>query len=332
VGSIAAGPDGALWFTERVACDTICGGKIGRITTEGAFTEFLPPPGVVGLGGIATGPDGALWFGGAAGCNFPFGCSETLVGRSTTSGVITLIPAGNTPKGITAGPGGALWFTTGNQIGRMSLTPQLLVSGPPTIAATGFQHALVASQFQYQLSTLLGSADFAITGGPNWLIVSPSTGTATVTPSLVNFSINAAANTLSPGAYGPVTITFTNSTNGLGTQTRTATLTVLPRTDTHDFNGDSYSDIFWRDSSSNLAMWLMNGARVVSPIGFGLVPTSWVVVGQRDFNGDGYADLLWRNNTTNVICHVVYERLDRRLERGGRHRPHGLVGCRNGRL
>jgi hypothetical protein len=52
-GAIAAGPDGALWFTELVA------NKIGRITTAGAMTEFnVPtPPGL-----ITAGPDGALWF------------------------------------------------------------------------------------------------------------------------------------------------------------------------------------------------------------------------------------------------------------------------------
>src|SRR5438093_534991 len=34
LGSIAAGPDGALWFTESLA------GQIGRITANGAITEY----------------------------------------------------------------------------------------------------------------------------------------------------------------------------------------------------------------------------------------------------------------------------------------------------
>jgi hypothetical protein len=66
---------------------------------------------------------------------------------------------------------------------------------------------------------------------------------------------------------------------------------------THDFNGDGKSDIAWRDTSGNLALWLMNGAQVSSSGGLGVVPTSWSIVGQRDYNGDGKADLLWRDTS-----------------------------------
>jgi hypothetical protein len=44
----------------------------------------------------------------------------------------------------------------------------------------------------------------------------------------VTFTVNANANSLAPGTYGPTTITFTNTDTGQGTQTRTATLTVNP--------------------------------------------------------------------------------------------------------
>src|ERR1035438_8811512 len=69
---IAAGPDGALWFTESV-------GKIGRITTSGTITEYTVPT-AVSLGDITAGPDGALWF-------TDFGGNK--IGRITTSGTIT---------------------------------------------------------------------------------------------------------------------------------------------------------------------------------------------------------------------------------------------------
>jgi streptogramin lyase len=45
---IAAGPDGALWFTEQAA------GNVGRITTSGQITEY-PIPNATGL--ADTGPD-----------------------------------------------------------------------------------------------------------------------------------------------------------------------------------------------------------------------------------------------------------------------------------
>jgi len=69
---------------------------------------------------------------------------------------------------------------------------------------------------------------------------------------------------------------------------------------THDLNGDGKSDIVWRDTSGNLAVWLMNGAQVVQSAGMGGAPTVWTLVGQRDFNDDGKYDWLWRDNSGNV--------------------------------
>jgi VCBS repeat protein/FG-GAP repeat protein len=74
--------------------------------------------------------------------------------------------------------------------------------------------------------------------------------------------------------------------------------TVQPNT--HDFNGDGMSDIAWRDIRGNTAIWLMNGAAILSLGEIGTVPTSWSIVGQRDFDGDGKADLLWRDTLGNT--------------------------------
>ena len=71
-------------------------------------------------------------------------------------------------------------------------------------------------------------------------------------------------------------------------------------TATHDLNGDGKSDIVWRDTSGNTAVWLMNGTTVSSSGGLGVVATSWSIVGQRDFNGDGKADLLWHDTSGNT--------------------------------
>ena len=71
-------------------------------------------------------------------------------------------------------------------------------------------------------------------------------------------------------------------------------------TATHDFNGDGKSDILWRDTGGDIAVWLMNGGTVTQSTGLSTVPGTLSVVGQKDFNGDGNADILWRDTSGNV--------------------------------
>jgi probable HAF family extracellular repeat protein len=66
-------------------------------------------------------------------------------------------------------------------------------------------------------------------------------------------------------------------------------------TSTHDYNGDGKSDIAWRNTNGDVAIWLMNGTQTLSAPDIGNVATSWSIVGQRQFNNSGYADLIWRN-------------------------------------
>jgi hypothetical protein len=83
------------------------------------------------------------------------------------------------------------------------------------------------SSFQYQLNANTGSINFTISGVPTWLTASPASGTAS-TGTTVTFTVNASANSLAPGTYGPTTITFTNTDTGQGTTSVNATLTVNP--------------------------------------------------------------------------------------------------------
>ena len=106
--AIAAGPDGALWFTNQ------SNNSIGRISTSGAVTNYTDPS-ISDSEGIAAGPDGALWFTNAG---------NSSIGRISTSGVVTNYtdPSISVPDGIAAGSDGALWFTNvGNgSIGRIT--------------------------------------------------------------------------------------------------------------------------------------------------------------------------------------------------------------------
>jgi len=98
---ICVGPDKALWFTERDA------DAIGRLTTDGKYTEFPTGSRYGGPSGIALGPDGALWF---SDFNDRFG-----IGRITTKGKISFFSVPSLFgefRQITAGPDGAMWFSS----------------------------------------------------------------------------------------------------------------------------------------------------------------------------------------------------------------------------
>jgi len=111
VYGIAAGPDGALWFTEALTEANAT--KIGRITTNGAVTEFaVPTPSYEGgyLTDITRGPDGAMWFG-----------EIGNLGRIDTAGNVQHLRSGGGPQGylIQTGPDGALWHSAVNVVARM---------------------------------------------------------------------------------------------------------------------------------------------------------------------------------------------------------------------
>ena len=65
--AITAGPDGNLWFTYYFVTDRVA--RIGRVTPDGRFTDFMlnPPPApprsaTLSTMGITAGPDGNIWF------------------------------------------------------------------------------------------------------------------------------------------------------------------------------------------------------------------------------------------------------------------------------
>jgi hypothetical protein len=68
-----------------------------------------------------------------------------------------------------------------------------------------------------------------------------------------------------------------------------------------DFNGDGTSDVLWRGSDGNVAIWEMNGLSVAAS---GLVAfvdlANWTIAGTGDFAGEGHADILWRDSSGDV--------------------------------
>jgi hypothetical protein len=69
---------------------------------------------------------------------------------------------------------------------------------------------------------------------------------------------------------------------------------------TADFNGDKKSDILWRNTTGDTAMWLMNGTSILSNVGLGNIATNWMVASNGDYDGDGKGDILWRNTAGDI--------------------------------
>jgi virginiamycin B lyase len=94
--SIAAGPDGALWFTGN--------GLVGRITTTGSVTFFSNSK-MQSPYAITAGPDKSMWF---------TDNGANAIGEvSTTAGnAVTYFTAGTVdgPTAIATGPGNTVWF------------------------------------------------------------------------------------------------------------------------------------------------------------------------------------------------------------------------------
>jgi virginiamycin B lyase len=113
---IAAGSDGAMWFTFPNSVPSYDTGKIGRITVDG-HASFIPIPWTSDAESITAGPDGNMWFADHV---------SSAIGRVTMTGEVTRFPipgpTGTYPYQIASGPDGALWFTdfNGRRIGRLT--------------------------------------------------------------------------------------------------------------------------------------------------------------------------------------------------------------------
>jgi hypothetical protein len=63
-----------------------------------------------------------------------------------------------------------------------------------------------------------------------------------------------------------------------------------------DFDQDGSSDVLWRDTQGQTAIWFMSGGTLAGQAYPGGVDPglTWKIQGSGDFDGDGHADVLWR--------------------------------------
>jgi virginiamycin B lyase len=98
-GDIASDATDAVWFTEPEV------NRIGRLALDGTLTHFDLATPSSGLGSIALGTDGQLWF---------TAMNTGKIGRISDTGVIQEFDAVSAPaklRELTAGPDGRIWFT-----------------------------------------------------------------------------------------------------------------------------------------------------------------------------------------------------------------------------
>jgi streptogramin lyase len=218
---IAAGSDGALWFTQVSDCQLVAGPDpnvycIGRITTSGAVTEYpISPSGYGTYGyGITSGPDGALWF-----------TQLSSIGRIATNGSTTqfLPPAAEwspviDPGGgaITTGPDKALWFGIGEGLG----------GGPIGRMTTG-------GTFSFHPANMYsGTISGAIVTGPDrniWFTESGGIGKITVSGSITSYPVGGYPYGIAAGPDGALWFTDEN-TIGRITTSGSITTYLIPST------------------------------------------------------------------------------------------------------
>jgi hypothetical protein len=103
--------------------------------------------------------------------------------------------------------------------------PSLIVTPPSTIAFSGPQGGPFSpSNIECRISASSGTVGYSIRT-PSWLTASSTSGTTDTKGITITLTVNANAANLSPGAYGPA-VGFTNVSNGRGSTSRLAKLTV----------------------------------------------------------------------------------------------------------
>lgn len=70
-----------------------------------------------------------------------------------------------------------------------------------------------------------------------------------------------------------------------------------------DLDGSGTADLLWRNSRrGEVAVWLMEGARMGASSTLGGVPQDWQIAGSGDVDGNGTADVIWRNTKSGVVA------------------------------
>jgi virginiamycin B lyase len=212
IGWLTTQPDNAVWFAERNT------GRIGRITADGALTEFSLPTSPAVPQGIVFAPDGNIYVT-EQGAN-AIARLNPVTGQATDIPVPT--PNSTTQSGA-LGPDDAIWFVerSAAKIGRMTLDgtfteypltpgsfPNRIVVGPD--GALWFTELLAGKIGRITTDGVL--SEYPITGGPVGITVGKDRQlyvdlTTAGAVARVNLDGQVTGQWQLPGAAGPLQIT-----------------------------------------------------------------------------------------------------------------------------
>jgi virginiamycin B lyase len=113
--SVAAGPDGSVWYTTALSAPPDSSLKVGRISPAGAQQEFML--GATSVSRPATSPDGSAW------TMFESKFGGFYLARFTTAGDWTMCPISSRGGAIALGPDHRMWFTEQNGSRIAAFTP-----------------------------------------------------------------------------------------------------------------------------------------------------------------------------------------------------------------
>jgi streptogramin lyase len=203
-GSIQAGPDGNLWFTEP-ATD-----HIGRITPTGQTTLFSVPTAGSGPLVISPGPNGNLWFteefNRQIGEYFLVGTPPAVAAATTTTLAVDLSTA---TAGQTVHLTAAVTSAAGTPTGMVTFFDNNTAVGTANLDASG--HAVLATAFQLSgphnlVAVFDGTAAFAPSQSPQLR--------ENVTPASNTITLTASANPATIGKQLVLTVTVTPALSG----------------------------------------------------------------------------------------------------------------------
>lgn len=85
-----------------------------------------------------------------------------------------------------------------------------------------------------------------------------------------------------------------------------------------DFNGDAQRDVIWRHEDGWMAVWLMNGAQVVSSRMLDPdreADTDWRIAAVVDMDQDGKSDLVWQHHGSGLLAVWLMDGVTKRVGR-----------------